>query len=94
MVGAPVAVAFVVALDSDAGPSTVSADRLDSILLSAVQMAPSSSQLEMAESTTLTSASESGSTVMRQRRLLGGFSRLALTLAPPSMVKASSLSVV
>ena len=76
------------------GPLTVSSSRLDSIRPSPVQMAPWSPQSVVTGRTTVTSALESGSTVIRQRILLGLSSRCAVFTAPPVTVKAWSRRVL
>ena len=64
MLGAPVAGELAAA-----GPGTVSSDRLESFVPSLVQTASCAVQSPVTGRTTVTSASESGSTVISHRSL-------------------------
>ena len=72
----------------------VSPTRLDSFLLSLVQIAPWAVQSEVMGNTMITSELEAGVTVISQRTLLGAASRRALSTVPPVTVKACSCNVV
>ena len=75
------------------GPLTVNFSGLDSIVPSAVQMAPCASQSVVAGSSTATSALESGLTLISHPMLgvsLPGSSRRAPTTSPPVTVNAWS----
>ena len=89
MVGAPVGGLFclVVPSSSSPGPATTKFTSADSILPSPVQMAPWAAQSCVTGSTTVTSPSPSGVTVISQRTLLGGSSRSTFPTSPPVTVK-------
>ena len=74
--GAPVAGVLAAA-----GPGTVSSDRLESFVPSLVQTASWAAQSPVMGRTTVTAASESGSTVICHRSLRP-FTRLALVAEP------------
>ena len=88
MVGAPAAAEF------SGGPGTTNSKPPDSFLPSLVQMAPSAEQSVVAFTAMVTSASESGSTVISHLTFLPASSLRTLSIDPPVTVKAWSRTVV
>ena len=89
MAGAPVAELFCRSWLCCSGPLTVSSTLPDSFLPPPVQMAPWAPQSVVGGRTMVTSAPESGSTTICQRRLPGLSRRLAPVTSPSVTLRAS-----